>query len=91
MKHIKELRELALKALRNGHSRTAVREMFELGVNTLRRRELPERETGSLGARPHGHKPWKIDREKLPEHYREYPRSTNKESALVFNCSVSGI
>jgi transposase len=91
MKHITELRELALKALQNGHSRTTVREIFGLGVNTLRRWELLERETGSLEDRPHERKPWKIDSEKLLAYYREYPHSTNKEAALAFNCSVSGI
>jgi transposase len=91
MKDITELRERALNALKNGHSRSAVRAIFGLGVNTLRKWELLERETGSLENRPHEHKPWKIDREKLLEYYRENPRSTNKEAALAFNYSISGI
>jgi len=43
-----KLRERALRAVRNGHSKTEVREMFGLGVNTLRAWEDLETETGSL-------------------------------------------
>ena len=85
------MRERALGAVRNGYSKTEVRAMFGLGVNTLRDWELLEAETGSLENRPSTRTAYKIDREKLLEYYRENPCSTNKETATVFNCSVSGI
>jgi transposase len=86
-----KMRERALEAVRNGHSKTEVRAMFRLGINTLRDWELLEAETGSLENRASTRTAYKIDREKLLEHYRENPLSTNKETAIVFNCSVSGI
>jgi transposase len=86
-----KLRERALQAVRNGHTKADVREMFGLGVNTLRDWEKLEAETGSLENRPSNRTAYKIDREKLLAHYREHPCSTNKETAVVFSCSISGI
>ena len=85
------MRERALAAVRAGHRKAEVREMFGLGVNTLRDWEILEAETGSLSNRPSTRTAYKIDREKLLEWYRENPYSTNKETAVAFNCSVSGI
>ena len=91
MPYPKEMRERALAAVRAGHKKAEVREMFGLGVNTLRDWENLEAETGSLENRPLNRGAYKIDREKLIEHYRHNPYSTNKETAIAFNCSVSGI
>lgn len=84
-------RERALQALQNGHTKVEVQEMYGLGVNTLRSWELLEAESGSLGNRPTNRGAYKIDREKLIEYYRNNPYSTNKETAIAFECSVSGI
>ena len=86
-----KMRERALKALQNGHSKAAVREMYGLGINTLRDWEKLKAETGSLTDRPQERTAYKIDREKLLAYYRENPFSTNKETAIAFDCSVSGI
>ena len=91
MSYSKDLRECALKAVRNGHSKAEVREMFGLGENTLRDWEKLEAETGSLENRTLNRTAYKIDREKLLEWYRNNPYSTNRETAVAFNCSVSGI
>ena len=48
MPYPKKMRERALAAVRAGHSKAEVREMFGLGVNTLRDWEILEAETGSL-------------------------------------------
>jgi transposase len=85
------LRERALQAVLNGHTKTEVGEMFGLGINTLRDWEKLEAETGSLENRPLNRGAYKIDREKLLEYYRENPYNTNKEAAIAFNCSISGI
>ena len=86
-----KLRERALQAVRNGHSKTEVREMFGLGVNTLKAWEDLETETGSLKNRELSRTAYKIDREQLLKWYRENPYSTDREAAIVFNCSISGI
>jgi transposase len=91
MPYPKKMRERALAAVRAGHSKAEVRELFGLGVNTLRDWEILEAETGSLSDRPSTRTAYKIDREKLLEWYRKNPYSTNKETAIVFNCSTSGI
>ena len=91
MSYSVDLRGRALQAVRNGYTKAEVREMFGLGVNTLRDWEILEAETGSLENRPLSRTAYKIDREKLLEWYRENPYSTNKETAVAFNCSVSGI
>lgn len=85
------MRERALEAVRNGHTRAEVREMLGLGVNTLRAWEKLEAETGSLENRALNRTGYKIDRKELLEYYRKNPYSTNKETAVAFNVSVSGI
>jgi len=60
-----ELREKALGALRKGHSKKEVNEMFELGINTLKSWEKLESETGSLENRPLNREPVKINRDEL--------------------------
>lgn len=91
MSYPKKMRERALQAVRNGHTKAEVREMLGLGENTLRDWENLEAETGSLENRPLNRTAYKIDREKLLKWYRENPYSTNKETANAFHCSVSGI
>ena len=91
MSYSVDLRERALRAVRNGHTKAEVSRMFGLGENTLRDWETLEAETGSLENRPLIRTAYKIDREKLLEWYRENPYSTNKETAVAFNCSASGI
>jgi len=65
--------------------------MLGLGENTLRAWENLEAETGSLKNRELNRRAYKIDRDKLLQWYRDNPYSTNKETAIAFNCSVSGI
>ena len=91
MSYPAKLREIALQAVRSGHTKKEINEMFGLGVNTLRDWEKLEAETGSLENRPLDRGALKIDREKLLEYYKKNPYSTNKEAAIEFNCSVSGI
>ena len=91
MAYPEKLRERALEAVRKGHSKAEVREMLGLGVNTLRNWENLEAETGSLKNRELNRTAYKIDRDKLLQWYCENPYSTNKETAIAFNCSVSGL
>ena len=86
-----KLRERALQAVLEGYTKAEVNKMFGLGVNTLRDWEKLEAETGLLENRPLNRGAYKIDREKLLEYYRKNPYSTNKEAAIAFNCSISGI
>jgi hypothetical protein len=91
MSYPTKLRQCALEAVRNGYSKVEVTQMFRLGVNTLRAWEKLEEETGSLENKPLNRIAYKIDREKLLKYYKENPYSTNQETAIAFNCSVSGI
>ena len=91
MAYSKKMRERALTALRSGHSKAETNEMLGLGVNTLKSWEKLEAETGSLENRTLNRTAYKIDREELLGWYRENPHSTNKETAVAFHCSVSGI
>ena len=86
-----QLRERALSAVRNGHSKAEVSEMLGLGINTLKAWEDLEAETGSLKNRALNRTAYKIDRERLLQWYRENPYSTDKEAAIAFDCSISGI
>jgi transposase len=86
-----KMRERALEAYRKGNAKGAVNEMYGLGVNTLRSWEKLEAETGSLEKRELNRGAYKINRERLLEYYKNNPLSTNKEAAVAFNCSVSGI
>ena len=80
-----------MSILRQGKSKKEVTAMFGLGVNTLRTWEKLEAETGTLSNRPLNREQPKIKDSELLEYYRENPHSTNKEAALAFNCSASGI
>jgi len=91
MSYSKDMRERALEAHRKGHSKAEVTKMFGLGYHTLRDWEILEAETGSLENRPLDRSPHKINREKLLTYYKENTDSTNKETAIAFDCSVSGI
>ena len=86
-----KLREKALEALRNGHSKKEVTEMFGLGTNTLKSWEKLEEETGTLENRPHDRKPRKIDREALLKYCEENPFATHIEAAIYFSCDERGI
>ena len=84
-------RERALQAVRDGCTKAEVSKIFGIGINTLHDWEKLETETGRLENRELNRGAYKINRDELLEYYRENPYSTNKETAVVFNCSVSGI
>lgn len=86
-----KLREKALAALRGGHSKKEVNEIFGLSINTLKKWEDLEKETGSLEKRPLNRKPHKIDREALKEYVEKNPFATHIEAAEHFCCTESGI
>ena len=86
-----KMRQAALEALRSGHTRKEVKEMFGLGIHTLRAWETLEKETGSLENRPLDRKPHKIDREALRKYCDENPFATHIEAAAFFNCNERGI
>jgi len=65
--------------------------MLGLGINTLKAWEDLEAETGSLKNRELNRTAYKIDREQLLQWYRKNPYSTDKEAAIAFDCSISGI
>jgi hypothetical protein len=91
MEYPTKMRERALNAVRNGHSKVEVTKLLGLGENTLRDWEKLEEETDSLEKRPLERGAYKIDRDKLSAYCRENPFNTNAEAAAAFNCSVSGI
>lgn len=86
-----ELRKKALAALRKGHSKKEVNEMFGLGINTLRSWEKLEEETGSLENKPVNRKPRKINRDDLLQYCKDSPFATHVEAALQFNCTEAAI
>ena len=61
MAYPKIFRQKALEALRNGHTKKAVNEMFGLSNNVLKEWEELEKQTGSLEKRPLTRKHRKID------------------------------
>jgi transposase len=91
MAYSKDLRERALQAVRNGQSKAAVRRTLGLGANTIRDWEKLEEKTGSLDKKPLVRTSRKINRIKLLNWYRENPLATNNETAIEFDCSISGI
>lgn len=91
MRYPEKMRARALEAVRKGHTKSEVRELYGLGINTLRDWEKLKAETGSLSDKRPERTAYKIDRDKLLEYYRQNPFSTNRETAIAFGCSVSGI
>jgi len=81
------MRARALEALRKGHTKKEVNEMFGLGSNTLKAWENLERETGSLENRPLYRKPRKIDLGELSKYCEENPFATHIEAGEHFGCS----
>jgi len=91
MAYPKVFKQKALDALRNGHSRKDVNEMFGLANTTLRDWEILERETDSLEKRPLNRKQLKIDLDALQEYCDINPFATHLEAAAHFGCSEAGI
>jgi len=86
-----KMRERALEALRNGHTKKEINEMYGLGINTLKSWEKLEEETNSLENRPLDRKFRKIDRDELRKFIEANPFATHGEAAVVFNCNESAI
>ena len=81
------MRERALEALRKGHTKKEVNEMFGLGINTLKSWEKLEEETGSSENRPLDRKPRKAELKELREYCKENPFATHIEAGVHFGCS----
>src|SRR5215469_11538182 len=82
-----KMRMRAIEALRKGHTKKEVSEMFGLGINTLRTWEKLEEETGSLENRPLARKPRLVDLEALRKYCADNPLSTHIEAGIHFGCS----
>jgi len=91
MAYSSEFRRKALEAVRKGHTKTAVNEIFGLANTTLGDWEALEKETGSLENRPLNRKPTKIGDDELRKYCEENPFATHIEAAAYFGCSESGI
>jgi transposase len=91
MAYSKDLRERALQAVRSGQSKVAVSRMLGLGQHTIRDWEKLEEQTGSIERKALNRTSRKINRIKLLNWYQKNPLATNNETAIEFNCSVSGI
>jgi transposase len=84
-------RQKALEALRNGHTKKEVNEMFGLSNNTLKSWEDLEEETGSVKNRPLIRKPRIIDRDELRKYCAENPFATHIDATARFGCTETGI
>lgn len=84
-------RRKALEALRNGHTKKEVNEMFGLSNNVLKQWEELENETGSLENRPLDREAHKINSDELRKYSEGNPFATHKEAAAHFKCSEGGI
>ena len=91
MAYPKKFREKALEAVRNGHTKTKVNELYGLSNTTLKDWENLEKETGSLDKRPLNRKPTKIADDELRKYCKENPLATHIEAAAHFGCTEAGI
>ena len=86
-----KLRERAMEAIEKGYKKSEVIGMFGLNYETLERWENLREETGRLEDKTPNRTAYKINQEELLKYYEENPHSTNKEAAIAFKCSASGI
>lgn len=91
MSYDKKFRERALSLIETGETQEKVRKMLGLGSNTLTEWKKLKKETGSLENRTLERTHRKIDPEKLAADVKEYPDDFNRERAIRFGCSESGI
>ena len=91
MSYSLDFRKKALEAVRKGHTKREVNEMYGLSNNTLKSWEELEKETGSLKKRPLNRKSRKIDLDALRKYCEGNPFATHLEAAAYFVCSESGI
>ena len=91
MAYPKKFREKALEAVRKGHTKTKINELYGLSNSILRDWENLEKETGSLEKRPLDRKPTKIADEALEKYCEENPLATHIEAAAHFGCTEAGI
>ena len=91
MSYPKIFREKALEALRKGHTKKEVNEMYGLSNNVLKTWEELEKETGTLESRPLNRKPRKIDHETLQKYCENNPFATHIEAAAYIECTEAAI
>lgn len=91
MAYPKIFREKALEALRKGHTKKEVNEMYGLSNNVLKEWEALEKETGSLENRPLTRKFRKIDPDELRKYCEDSPFATHIEVAVHFGCTETAI
>jgi len=82
-----KMRQKALEALRKGHTKKEVNEMFGLSNNVLKKWEELEKETGTLDKRPLERKPRKVDLDELKRYCEDNPFATHIEAGVHFGCS----
>ena len=91
MAYPKIFRQKALEALRNGHTKKAINEMFGLSNNLLKEWEELEKQTGSLEKRPLTRKHRKIDPNILLKYCEDNPFATHIEAGAYFGCTEAAI
>ena len=91
MAYPKIFRVKALEALRKGHTKKEVNEMYGLSNNVLKNWEELEKETGTLDSRPLNRKPRKIDLDALQEYCKNNPFATHIEASAYFDCTEAAI
>ena len=77
-----KMRQKALEALRRGHTKQEVNEMFGLSNNVLKKWEELEKETGSFEKRPLERNPRKVDLEELKKYCEDNPFAAHIEAGL---------
>ena len=91
MAYEKRFRERVLSHVEAGKSKTEVRKMFGIGINTIKEWEKLREETGKLENRELKRSYRKIDPEKLRADVKENPDSFDEERAIRFGVSRTGI
>jgi transposase len=91
MSYDRKFRERVLGYVDAGKTQEEVRKMFGLGINTITEWKKLREETGSLENRPLERAHRKIDPEKLLADVKLYPDAFNRDRAVRFNCTESGI
>jgi transposase len=90
MAYSEDLRERVIAYLKEGHTQEETREIYKVGVSTIKRWLALLSETGKLAKRPLERSPRIYETEKLKVYVEENPNALLKEIASHFGGSISG-
>ena len=87
MAYSEDLRKKVIEYLEAGHTQKSAKEVFNVGLTSIKEWKKQYKETGSLSTKKPNRSYKKIDPEKLSAYVKEHPDAYLREIAEEFGCT----